>query len=74
MASIPQGCNGWAETQAAHRFLMHGRIGWEGILAPHFGCTQQRILGWLNRHRLARRCDGIRIFLGCYPASQQVGI
>ena len=44
-ASIPHACNGWAETQAASRFLAQEDIGWEDILAPHFGCTQQRMQG-----------------------------
>jgi hypothetical protein len=42
-ASIPHACNGWAKTQAAYRFLAQEEIGWEDILAPHFGCTQQRM-------------------------------
>ena len=44
-ASIPHACNGWAETQAAYRFLAQDEIGWEDILAPHFSCTQQRMSG-----------------------------
>jgi hypothetical protein len=44
-ASIPHACNGWAETQAAYRFLAQEEIGWEDILAPHFNCTQQRMQG-----------------------------
>jgi hypothetical protein len=44
-ASIPHACNGWAETQAAYRFLAQEDIGWEDILAPHFSCTQQRMQG-----------------------------
>lgn len=35
MASIPQACGGWAETQAAYRFLAQDEIDWQGILAPH---------------------------------------
>jgi hypothetical protein len=27
-ASIPHACNGWAETQAAYRFLAQEEIGW----------------------------------------------
>lgn len=42
-ASIPHACNGWAETQAAYRFLAQDGIGWEDILAPHFSCTAQRM-------------------------------
>jgi hypothetical protein len=44
-ASIPHACNGWAETQAAYRFLAQQEIGWEDILAPHFNCTQQHMQG-----------------------------
>lgn len=44
-ASIPHACNGWAETQAAYRFLAQEDIGWKDILAPHFTCTQQRMQG-----------------------------
>jgi len=44
-ASIPHACNGWAETQAAYRFLAQEDIGWEHILMPHFGCTRQRMQG-----------------------------
>ena len=42
-ASIPNACNGWAETQAAYRFLAQEEIGWEDILAPHFACTHERM-------------------------------
>lgn len=42
-ASIPGACNGWAETQAAYRFLAQEDIGWEDILTPHFGCTYERM-------------------------------
>ena len=35
MASIPQACGGWAQTQAAYRFLAQDDIDWEAILAPH---------------------------------------
>ena len=38
-------CNGWAETQAAYRFLAQEDISWEDILAPHFSCTQERMQG-----------------------------
>lgn len=42
-ASIPQACGGWAETQAAYRFLAQDDIGWEGILAPHWQSAEQRM-------------------------------
>lgn len=35
MASIPQACGGWAETQAAYRHLSQDDLEWESILAPH---------------------------------------
>ena len=42
-ASIPGACNGWAETQAAYRFLSQKKIGWEAILTPHMQCTEVRM-------------------------------
>ncbi len=44
-ASIPNACNGWAETQAAYRFLAQEEVKWKDILAPHFACTHQRMRG-----------------------------
>lgn len=41
--SIPGACNGWAETQAAYRFLAHEDIEWPDILAPHQQQTHARI-------------------------------
>ena len=41
--SIPTACNGWAETQAAYRFLSNERVDWEAILEPHAACTLERI-------------------------------
>ena len=43
MASIPGACSGWAEVQGAYRFLAQEDIGWEDVMAPHFGCTIQRM-------------------------------
>ena len=43
MASIPQACGGWAETQAAYRFTAHDGIGWEDILTPHWRCATERM-------------------------------
>ena len=43
MASIPQACGGWAETQAAYRFTANDGIGWDDILAPHWRCATQRM-------------------------------
>ncbi len=42
-ASIPGACNGWAETQAAYRFLAHEDIESTDILEPHFQNTCERI-------------------------------
>ena len=42
-ASIPKACIGWAETQAACRFLAQEDIGWEDILVLHFVCTHDRV-------------------------------
>jgi len=43
LASIPQACGGWAETQAAYRFLAQDDIAWEAILAPHWRSSQERM-------------------------------
>lgn len=42
-ASIPSACGGWAETQAAYRFLSNDEVTWEGILAPHWECSRRRM-------------------------------
>lgn len=42
-ASIPGACHGWAETQAAYRFLGCDDYDWQDILAPHWQCTQARM-------------------------------
>ena len=42
-ASIPQACDNWSETCAAYRFLGNDEVSWEGILAPHWERTQQRM-------------------------------
>lgn len=39
MASIPQACGGWAETQAAYRFFGSEEFDWRDILAPHISST-----------------------------------
>lgn len=41
--SIPQACNGWAETVAAYRFLDNSNVTMEKILAPHKEATIERI-------------------------------
>ena len=43
MASIPQACSGWAETQAAYRFLAQEDIEWRAILAPHWQSVEARM-------------------------------
>jgi hypothetical protein len=42
-ASIPGACNGWAETQAAYRFLSQETFDWMDILEPHRQCTRERM-------------------------------
>lgn len=42
-ASIPGACGGWAETQAAYRFLAQDDLDWRDILAPHWTCAQARM-------------------------------
>lgn len=43
MDSIPQACGGWAETQAAYRFLAQDDVEWEAILAPHWQSAEVRM-------------------------------
>jgi hypothetical protein len=47
-ASIPQACGGWAETQAAYRFLAPDERDWRDIRAPPWACSQAR----LREHRV----------------------
>jgi hypothetical protein len=42
-ASIPEACDSWSETCAAYRFLSNPEVTWEGILAPHWARTQERM-------------------------------
>lgn len=42
-ASIPGACGGWAETQAAYRFLSQEDVGWQDILEPHWQCSLTRM-------------------------------
>jgi len=42
-ASIPAACGGWAETQAAYRFLAQDEVEWSDILTPHIACTKERM-------------------------------
>lgn len=43
LASIPQACGGWAETQAAYRFLAQDNIEWEAIHTPHWQSAEERM-------------------------------
>ena len=49
--SIPQSCDSCSETVGAYRFLRNPEVPWEGILAPHWVRTQERM-----RARLVVRC------------------
>ena len=42
-ASIPSACGGWAETQAAYRFLSQDKVEWTDILSPHIACSKARM-------------------------------
>lgn len=42
-ASIPVACGSWAETQAAYRLLANEAVDWEGVLAPHWDCSIERM-------------------------------
>ena len=42
-ASIPQVCDNWSETCTAYHFLGNDEVSWEGILAPHWERTQERM-------------------------------
>lgn len=42
-ASIPGACKGWAETQAAYRFLAQDEVWWRDILEPHWACSLERM-------------------------------
>jgi hypothetical protein len=44
-ASIPGACRGWAEIQAAYRFLGNQQYDWLDLLEPHRVCTQARMAG-----------------------------
>jgi Transposase Tn5 dimerisation domain/Transposase DNA-binding len=40
---FPAGCNGRAEMEAAYRFLDNDKVDKDGVLAPHYGATLERI-------------------------------
>jgi Transposase DNA-binding/Transposase Tn5 dimerisation domain len=42
-ASIPQACQGWAETKAAYRFFAREGLDWRAILQPHWERTEERM-------------------------------
>ena len=41
--SIPNACMGWAETQAAYRFLSNPRTDWQALLEPHWANSLERM-------------------------------
>lgn len=41
--SIPNACHGWAETQAAYRFLRNPKADWRALLAAHWAATVERM-------------------------------
>ena len=41
--SIPNACLGWAETQAAYRFLRNPRSDWQALLQPHWASSLERM-------------------------------
>jgi len=43
--SIPNACQGWAETQAAYRFLSNQRTNWSTLMQPHWDATIKRMRG-----------------------------
>lgn len=42
-AILPNACNGWAETQAAYRFLNNPRSDWQALLQSHWSSSIQRM-------------------------------
>jgi hypothetical protein len=43
-SSIPQACQGWAETQATYRFYSNESVTWEKLLTAHTDQVEQRII------------------------------
>ena len=43
-ASIPQACQGWAETQATYRFYANESVTWDKLLKAHTDQVEQRII------------------------------
>ena len=43
MASVPQTCGDWADTEAAYRFFNNEEIDWRAILGAHADCARTRM-------------------------------
>lgn len=43
-SSIPQACQGWAETQATYRFYSNESVTWDKLLKAHTDQVEQRII------------------------------
>ena len=65
--SIPNACSGWAETQAAYRFLSNPRTDWQAVLKPHWDCSIERMRG--HAVVLSRPCktSATRMNIGFAP-------
>jgi hypothetical protein len=42
-ANIPMACDGWTDMIGAYRFLDNDAVTWQGIMAPHWERTEQRM-------------------------------
>lgn len=42
-ASIPKACGPWGQTKAAYRFLDNDKVTEDGLLAPHYQSTKERL-------------------------------
>jgi len=42
-SSIPQSCQGWAETQATYRFYSNDSFDSKALIQPHYDATEERI-------------------------------
>ncbi len=62
--SIPNACLGWAETQAAYRFLSNPRTDWQALLQPHWASSLERMRGHKVLH-YPRRCGWGCTILPC---------
>lgn len=43
-ANIPMACDGWTDMTGAYRFLDNDAVTWQGIMAPHWERTEQRMV------------------------------